>query len=186
VVDVTSERNDVRFPDAEPQLRLRPRPALLWQGLVACIVFLGPIFVALYLINGPTGGWPAVLAVQIAASVAVFIGCARFFSVAIWVSAAGLGERGFFSPKRVFPLSQVAQVVRARVFRHGSEEVDQLFVCDAEGRCMVRMRGQFWSSRDMDALTEALDVPVTVLVDVVTLRELARDHPRLAYWFERF
>jgi hypothetical protein len=186
VVGVTSEPSDVRSPDVEPPLRLRPRFSLLWQGLVACIVFLSPIFVALYLISGPTGGWPTVLAVQIAASVAVFVGCARFFLVSIWVSAASLGERGFFSPKREFPLTQVAQVVRARVFRHGSEEVDQLFVCDAEGRCMVRLRGQFWSSRDMDALTEALGVPVNVLAEVVTLRELARDHPRLAYWFERF
>jgi hypothetical protein len=144
------------------------------------------VFIVLYLVTAPSGEWPIVLAWQAVATALVIAGCARYFFVAMWVSAESVGERGFFTPGRDYPISRVARVVRARIFRHGSDEVEQLFVCDAQGRCLIRMRGQFWANREMNALTEALGVPVAVLPDVVTLRELSREHPRLAYWFERF
>ena len=186
MVGVIGERDDTARADPTAPHRLRPRRALLVQGLLASIVFLTPVFVVLYLVTAPADGWPVVLAWQAVATVAVFVGCARFFFVAIWVGATGIAERGFFIPRREFAIDRIAQIVRARVFAHGSDQVEQLFVCDAEGRCLVRMRGQFWATREMDAVAEALGVPVTVLPDVITLRELSREHPRLAYWFERF
>lgn len=167
--------------------RLRPRRTLFWQGVIACAAFLTPVFAVLYVLTVPTGdGWWIVASMQALATGLIVLAAARFFLATIWVGEGGIAERGYLSPRRHFPIGQVASIVRARTFGHGAEVIDQLFVCDAEGRCLVRMRGQFWWPRDLDAVVDTLGIPVTVLPEVMTLRELAAGHPNLVYWFERF
>jgi hypothetical protein len=62
----------------------------------------------------------------------------------------------------------------------------QLFVTGADGRVLIRMRGQFWALEDMERVAEELDVPVTRSAESMTLTELRRTSPELLYWFERF
>lgn len=172
--------------DGAPATRLRPHRWLLWHGLTACVAFLTPVFALLYVMAVPNGSWPWVLALQAIVSVVVAVGCVRFFRTAIWVHPEGISERGYVLGKRHFPGDQVDSIVRARTFGHASEVIEQLFACDAAGRCLVRMRGQFWSREDMDTVIETLGVPVTVLGEIMTLRELAVERPILVSWFERF
>jgi hypothetical protein len=47
------------------------------------------------------------------------------------------------------------------------------------------MRGQFWSTEDMERVAEELDVPVTRPEDFMTMTQLRRRSPELLYWFER-
>lgn len=150
------------------------------------MAFLTPVFALLYLLTVPGGSWPWVLALQLIVSLAVGAGCARFFLAAIWVDREGISERGYVLGKRHFSRAEVDSVVRVRTFGYGSEVIEQLFVCDAAGRCLVRMRGQFWTRGEMDAVIETLGAPVTVLGGIMTLRELAAERPLLVTWIERF
>jgi hypothetical protein len=173
-------------PDHAQMTLLRPRLRLFWHGITACAAFLTPVFAVLYVMSVPGGDWPAVLALHGFVSLLVALAAARFFLTAIWVGPEGISERGYLFPRRNFTRDQVHSIVRARTFGHGSDIVEQLFVLGADGRRIVRMRGQFWTRADMDTVVDTLGVRVSVIDEIMTLRELAAEHPRLTYWFERY
>jgi hypothetical protein len=58
-------------------------------------------------------------------------------------------------------------------------------LCDGNGHALVRLRGQFWSKASMDLVVATLGLQAETLQGVVSTKELAHEHPRLAYWFER-
>lgn len=166
--------------------KLRPLGHVYTQGIIACVAFMTPVFIVLYCLAGPDGQWETVLAVQIVATLLVTLASARYFGLGIWVSADGVSERGFFRRRTFYPLSTIGSVVRARTFEGSSARTSpQLFVCDHDGRQLVRMRGQFWSIESMDVVAATLEVPISHLDDVRSLEELGKDFPGLLYWFER-
>ncbi|CAN5467318.1 hypothetical protein BH10ACT7_BH10ACT7_20490 [soil metagenome] len=164
---------------------LRPFAHLFRQGVLATVAFTLPIFLVLYFLTAPDGPWQAVLATQVLATIAVGLASVSYFTTAIWVDETGIAERGFFGRLTEHPIESIGSIVQARTFVDGAEPVPQLFVCDHEGRQLVRMRGQFWSQESMDTVVNALDVPVTVVDPTVTTSELRTDFPGLLYWFER-
>lgn len=167
-------------------VRLRPYSHLFSQGIVAVVVFMTPVLVVLYVLTLPNGTWPAVLVLQIVATVLIFAAAWAYFGTAIWVSPTEISERGFFGRKQTFPRESIGSVVVAETYASSlTETIPQLFVCDHDGTQIVRMRGQFWSRESMEVVKSTLDVPFTVVDEAVTTGELRRDFPGLLYWFER-
>lgn len=165
---------------------LRPHSYLLRRGLIACVVSLTPIFIVLYFITIPDGPWVIVVATQAVATLAVTLACSGYFAVAIWVGPGVIAERGFFGRKTRFETSGIGSIMLAHTYSSPDlTPIPQLFVCDHEGKSLVRMRGQFWPRETMDAVIEALPVPVTVDDDPVSIADLRHDFPGLLYWFER-
>lgn len=166
--------------------RLRPLSHLFREGLIAVILFMTPVFVVLYVITFANGHWFAVFVLQIVVTGLVVLATWGYFGVAIWVSPDAISERGFFGRKATFPRERLGSVVIAQTQSSSSSEATpQLFVCDHEGRQLVRMRGQFWSRENMELVRSILDLPATQVDDTVTTRDLRRDFPGLLYWFER-
>jgi hypothetical protein len=166
--------------------KLRPHPWLFRQGLVATLAFLTPIFAVLYFLTVPAGPWLVVLITQIVASLLFALACAGYFGVAVWVDRRGIVERGFFGGMIEMTADQIGSVVIVRTYQGGSADtVPQLFVCDRDGKQVIRLRGQFWSIEDMRQVCDDLDVPITELNESVSPRELLEQYPGLLYWFER-
>lgn len=168
-----------------PALRLRPHGHLLRDGIIASVAFLAPVFVVAHLLAAPAGNGQAVFLLQLVVTCGLVVAAIGYFRAAIWVSPAALSERGYFGLRHTYPRAQIACIVRAETFGSGSDPVAQLFACDADGRVLVRMRGQYWSTESMDLVVAVLAAPVTVVPDVLTTEELAHSHPHLPYWFER-
>lgn len=165
---------------------LRPHSFLLRQGLVASIVSLTPIFGVLYFLTIPNGPWAIVVATQAVATIAITLACSGYFAVAIWVAPGVIAERGFFGRKTRFEASDIGSILVAHTYASPDlTPIPQLFVCDHDGKQLVRMRGQFWSRESMDAVIEALPVPVTETDGPVSIADLRHDFPGLLYWFER-
>jgi len=165
---------------------IRPMRRLLHQGLIATLAFLVPSFGALYFLTVPNGPWPVVVVTQVFFSLLLLLACWAYFRVAIWVSAEGITERGFFGTVTSVPAEDIHSILLAHTFHGGgAETLPQLFVCDSDGTQLVRLRGQFWSPEAMAAVTDGLGIAATDLGEPVTNRELLEQYPGLLYWFER-
>jgi hypothetical protein len=177
----------MRFRDRPADLRrLRPRRSLFWQALAGLVAFLVPVSGALYYLTVPNGPWPIVLALQVLVIVTFLASYLSYISLGFWVGPSGIAERGFFGLSRYVPREEIGAIVLVNTYRSGAADAyAQLFVCDAAGTQLLRMRGQFWSMARMRAVSDALDIPLTELTDDVTRAELLEEHPGLLYWFER-
>lgn len=165
---------------------LRPHGHLLRQGLLAWIAFTAPVFVVLYFLTIPHGPWLAVLVTHALAAIALVLAIVAYARTAIWVDQDGITERGFFGFRRRVPVADIGSIVFAETFgATPPQTLPQLFVCDRQGRQLVRMRGQFWSRENMDVVVETLDVPYDSVAAMVSTRELRDRYPGLLFWFER-
>ncbi|MFB2555377.1 hypothetical protein [Herbiconiux liangxiaofengii] len=165
---------------------LRPRTQILSQARIVAAALTLPIFAALLWYAIPRGSWGRVV-IAFAFVVLVFaVGTALLRAVSIRVDRDALVERGFFSRNRV-PRKRIASAVVLDVYRGPSTETTrQLFLVDSMGELLLRMRGEFWSSDDIDYVATAVDVPVQRRLDPVTANALREEMPDLLYWFERW
>ncbi|HEY4268163.1 MAG TPA: hypothetical protein VGM94_08235, partial [Galbitalea sp.] len=65
------------------------------------------------------------------------------------------------------------------------ETLTNLFVADAAGHRLLRMRGRYWSARNMEQVARHLGAVVTRANQSVSTHELHAEWPGLLYWFER-
>ena len=122
--------------------RLRPHSHLFREGIIAVILFMAPVFVVLYVITLNNGHWLAVFVLQVIVTLMVVLAAWGYFGVAIWVSPEAISERGFFGRKTTFSREQLGSIVIAETQTASSAETTtQLFVCDEDGKGLVRMRG---------------------------------------------
>lgn len=165
---------------------LRPHRHLFLRGIIAILALTTPVFAVLYWLTIPGGGWPFVLLAHLIVIAATVVGVASFLNTTIVLGPSGVRERGFFGRTvRVAP-GEPGAVIMVKVYEGSTLDVlPQLFVASAEGRLLIRMRGQFWSAEDMERVAEELDVPVTRPVEPMTPSQLRQTWPRLLYWFER-
>lgn len=165
---------------------IRPVRQLFRQGITAVIALTTPVFAVLYWMSLPSERWPIVLAVHLAVVTLTGALILGYLGASIQVSPNGIRERGFFGRVRTWPLSQIGSILVLEVYRDSALDTQpQLFVCDSDGRLLVRMRGMFWSRADMDAVIEQLDVPIEISDATFTTADLRRTRPELLYWFER-
>ncbi|MCS5496044.1 hypothetical protein NY547_02165 [Cnuibacter physcomitrellae] len=169
------------------QIVLRPRAQILAQARLVGAALTVPILAAMLWFSIPRGTWPRVV-VALAFVLAIYLlGWYLVRSAQICISHDGLIERGVFRRDNRVPAKRIAAVLIVDVYRGSTAETDrQLFVVDAAGDLLLRMRGQFWSVEDMDTVSAAFGVPVRRSEDPVTWRGLRTQSPELLYWFERF
>lgn len=166
---------------------LRPQPHLLRQGIIACLALTTPVFAVLYWMSVPNGQWPAVLAVHFAIALLTVWFALGYRGASVRVSARGIRERGFFGRTHTTPFDAIGSILLLELYRDSALDTQpQLFVCDRDGRLLLRMRGLFWSRTDMDTVIDTLDVPIEVADGTFTTADLRRTRPELLYWFERF
>ena len=165
---------------------LRPHGHLLHQTTLSILAFFAPVFAVLYWLTIPLGEWGNVAVAQAIVMIGAAAGIISFLRTCIWVDDTGITERGFFGRLTSFSREQVGSVVVLDLYQSGAIDTHpQLFVTDADGQLLVRMRGQFYSKGAMDTVADELSVPVVRVPDPMTLTELNRLRPELLYWFER-
>jgi hypothetical protein len=165
---------------------LRPIAQLHGQTRVVTAALLIPVFAAVFWFSIPRGTWPRVIVALLVVTAVYAVAAYLFSRVSIRIGADVVSERGFFSAKRV-PGKRIESVLIVTTYRGQSlETVPQLFLLDAYGEALLRMRGQFWSNESIEAVASAFDVPVRRIDGPVTWAALRRDHASLLYWFERW
>jgi uncharacterized membrane protein len=177
----------MRFRDFSiDALRLRPLKSLFWQTLGGTLAFLLPLSAVLYFLTVPDGPWPLVLVLQ-SAIVATFLASyVSYRNLGFWVSTRGIAERGFFGGTKHYRVDEIDTIVLVHTFNGiNTDALPQLFLCDTDGKQLLRMRGQFWSLESMETVGDTLDIPLTSITDEVSKAELLASYPGLLYWFER-
>lgn len=165
---------------------VRPHKNLLRDTLTIFLAFCAPTFAVLFWLTIPRGTWVPVLIAQLVITLAYVLSLLSAYRVMIRFDETGITERGFFRRTTTFPPESVGSIVILDLYASGALDTNrQLFVTDHDGNLLVRMRGQFWSSADMDALADEMDAPVVRVPDPLTLADLNRLRPELLYWFER-
>lgn len=172
--------------DVAPETVLRPHRDLFVRGLTAVLALTTPVFAVLYWLTIPDGDWGYVLLAHVLVILATILGVYSFFSATITLRADGVHERGFFGRTRLVRPVDVGTILLMRLYDGSTlDTLPQLFVTGRDGRVLIRMRGQFWSTEAMERVAEELDVPVTRPEEFLTITQLRRTSPELLYWFER-
>jgi hypothetical protein len=165
---------------------LRPFRKLLGYGVAARLSLTIPLAAVALWLTIPTGTWWIVI---VGEASAVVLSCAltlAFLRTGIELGDAWVIERGLLGWERTTRASQIDTVWRVEVYQPGSHEtLPNLFVVAADGRLLLRMRGQYWAEADMQRVTAVLGAKVRHEATPMSLRELAATAPRLLYWFER-
>lgn len=166
-------------------MELRPHGQLFRQGVLACIAFMTPVFIVLYVVTVPDGPWQGVVAVHVISSITIVLAGAAYFRVVIMVDPDSVTEVGFFGSRRRVLRADIGSLVRAEIYDNsGFRTLPQLFVCAPDGSQLIRMRGQFWSALSMDTVATTLGMTPRTLDEPLSTGELRREYPGLLYWFE--
>jgi len=172
--------------DVAPIVVLRPHRDLFTRGLTAILALTTPVFAVLYWLTIPDGDWTFVLGAHVLVVLATIVGVYGFFSATITLRPDGVRERGFFGRTLLVRPGDVRSILLVRLYDGSTlDTLPQLFVTGEDGRVLLRMRGQFWSTEDIERVAEELDRPVTRPEDFMTMTQLSRTSPELLYWFER-
>lgn len=166
---------------------IRPKIELSRTALLTFIIVSIPIFGVLYWYTEPHGAWQAlVVAAQITLAVACSALWVRQRQVYSAVSSHAVQGNGIFSPTMVIPLANISNVTLVPVYQsHPNETNTQLVVLGNDGRCLWRLRGQFWHADDLRTITQAIGQPVVVETTPLSADEFFAEYPGSAYWFER-
>jgi len=171
---------------AATRVVLKPHRHLFARGLLAVFALTTPVFAVVYWLTVPSHAWPIALLVHVLVLLACLLSLIAFFDTVVTVGDRTVTERGFFGRVHTFTADQVGYALLVDVYQSNAlETTPQLFLCDIEGRRLLRLRGQFWSRESMRKVLDDLEVPVTEPSEAVTLAELHRRSPNLLYWFER-
>jgi hypothetical protein len=160
-------------------LLVRPRRDLWLAAWGACAAFVFPLFLSLYLITIPTGRW-APFAVAHALVIGAFaLAAQRLHGAGIHLSPDGIRERAYFMSTVFTPVNRIASVLVVRLLDRNSEDMSrQLFIVDAAGQTLLRIRGQLWHAADFDRIVDFYAVPTHVVEDLMTWPELRRSRYR--------
>lgn len=165
---------------------LRPHGRLIVQSGLSILALVAPISAVLFWLTIPTGAWQPVLVAQLVMVACCALAYLSYTRTVIRVDADGISERGFLGRVTNFSTEEIGSVVLLDLYQSGALDThSQLFVTGADGRLLVRMRGQYYARGAMDTVVDQLDVPVVRVPEPMTLRDLNRARPELLYWFER-
>jgi len=169
-----------------PVIVLRPDHHVQRDTLKVFLAFCVPTFAVLYWITIGRGTWLPVAICQAAVTVVYGLSMIAAYRALIRIDQNGISERGFFRAFTTFPPDQIGSLVLLDLYVGGSlDTTRQLFVTGHDGRLLIRLRGQFWSSADMDTVVDELGVPVLHIPQPLDLTALNALRPELLYWFER-
>lgn len=165
-------------------ISIRPRDALLRNGLISSVVAGVPLFGVLFWVAFDNGTWGSVFVVLFIFLLFVFIGVLRFHAAYVTVTETTITKQAF-AKLTVVDRKKVANVLIAHTYRNGSSEtIPQLVARAADGSTLLRMRGVYWTLEGMLAVADALGVPVFTENDPLTLDEFYEIVPDAPYWYE--
>lgn len=174
-------------PSASTGVVVRPRAQIFSQTRLVAAALILPVFAAMFWFAIPRGTWPRVIIALLFVVLLYAAGAVLLRGVSIRITHDGLIERGYFIHNNRIPAKRIATALVVDVYRGASTDTTrQLFLLDSTGELLLRMRGEFWSNDDIDAVTRAFDVPVQQRPDPVTAARLRAELPELLYWFERW
>ncbi|ONI64209.1 hypothetical protein ALI44B_06535 [Leifsonia sp. ALI-44-B] len=167
-------------------LTVKPRRALLGQGLLAAAMIVVPVFAVLLWLSRDSAAFPYVVGLLAATVLAAAVWAALFLSVEVRVSGDEIVRRTIWGRRVTIPVSGVSRSLVLDLHRTMATQAHpQLFVLDDDERALVRLRGEYWGRHDMELLVGRLRAPVQRLQHPVTLGELQVTNPHMLYWFER-
>ncbi|NEM92150.1 hypothetical protein [Galbitalea soli] len=165
---------------------VRPKRSLLTTAVVTYVAITVPVFAVAYWYTAAVGGWEWILVLHILLALACLATLLRQTRVFAAVSGELVSGNGIFSRTQSVPRSAIARVVLARVYaRDSSERTIQLVALDAGGRCLFRLRGQYWAREDLDTFAGAIGCQVVHAGAPLSQGEFFTTYPGSRYWFER-
>jgi len=172
---------------ARASVTLRPLVARVGGsiGLSAALITVPP-FAALYFLTASSGGWPFLLALQVAVSSIAVVGSASTQRAVIRIDEDGFNETGYFGGRTRTSLADIGSILVIPLAAGQTLATnDQVFVLDQAGRTRVRVRGQYWGPAVVRAITTAFDVPVHRIENAMTPAEMRHAHRSKLYFHER-
>ncbi|KQV06821.1 hypothetical protein [Leifsonia sp. Root112D2] len=141
----------------------QPRRRLLSAAWIVWLAFTTPLFFAVYLVTIPPGRWVPFAIAHLALLAAFALGSARLRGAGVLLSADGIREREYFSRMTFTPAENIRAVLIVKVRDSYTDEISQqVFVTDAAGRTLLRLRSPLWHPEDLTAMIDFYDVPVRV------------------------
>lgn len=173
-------------PRVGTSVLIRPKRDLWLSAWVACIMFTVPVFLSLYLITIPTGRWLPFAVAHLVLLILFAVAVARLRGAGIRLSDDGIREREYFSRMVFTSADTVASVIVIRLRDSNSDEIsNQLFIVDAAGRTLLRLRGQLWHPHDLNQVMNFYAVPVLRVDAPMTWPQLRRSYGRNLDRWER-
>jgi len=164
----------------------RPKQDLWTDAWVIWSAITIPLFLTLYLLTRQDGRWMPFLAAHIVLLLLFVAVVQRLKGAGVALATDGIRERAYAGRVVFTPVDLVSSVTLIRVFDSLSNEISQqLFLVDADGRTVLRLRGQLWHPADLTRIMSFYSVPVHAPQEVLTWREVRRDHGSKLSWFER-
>jgi hypothetical protein len=167
-------------------LRVRPKRSLSTTAIITFFALTFPVFAVLYWLFAYMGGWRTVLLIHVILAVLCLVTLWRQSRVFAALTTDQLVGNGIFSRTVSVTRSGIRGVVLAKVYgRDSSETSIQFAALDAAGKCVFRMRGEFWHDNDLLALATALNVGTVKQTAPLARSEFFAQFPGSKYWFER-
>lgn len=164
----------------------RPRTRLMRAAWITYLSLTTPVFAVMYWLTAPHDEWPVVLVVHIGLTLVFVAVAASVLRVRVCFNGSSVAERGILGPRRPVPVTEVARVILLDLYQPGALDTHrQLFLLGADGRVLLRLRGQLWEQSDIDALAAAVGAPVERQPKPLSRAEVMRLHRGLLRWFER-
>lgn len=162
----------------------RPK-RILWLGAWMTFAALTlPLFFTLYFLTIPNGTWVP-FAIAHAVLVLLFaVVSQRLKAAGLLLSPDGIREREYFSRLVFTPVEDIATVMVVKLTdSYGDDVSRQLFMLDAAGRTVLRLRGQLWHAADFNRVIDFYPVPVRHIEPEMGWREFRRTFgSNLARW----
>ncbi len=172
--------------DGEGSHVFLPRQDLWTAAWVIWFAITIPLFLTLYVLTMQEGRWVPFVAAHIGLLLLFAAVVQRLKGAGVALAPDGIRERAYLGSVVFTPVDLVASVIVIQVFDSLSNDIShQLFMVDANGGTVLRLRGQLWHDADLTCITSFYSVPVHVPNEVLTWRELRRDHGSKLSWFER-
>ncbi|MEO7122630.1 MAG: hypothetical protein ABI400_05845 [Lacisediminihabitans sp.] len=166
-------------------IRVSPRSSLVRTGVLSYVLLSLPLFGALYFLGAPKGTWPIALVVHLVTIGGAIASYGIYRRTFIGITPSEAHERGALGGVKITPLQRISSAVLVTTYRSSSTETtEQLILCDADGRRLVRMRGEFWTTSAMRAVAAATRAPLEESLNPVTTQVFFEEYPGSAYWFE--
>ena len=154
---------------------LRPRRRLIARAVIAALALLVPLAIVVFWLAIPRDTWPFVLLVMcgiIGFGVLCANGARR---MRVTVGAHGLKIHRLLGPVSRYSAAEINSLVLVDLYQSGTlDTLPHLYLLDASGEVLLRLRGQVWPRSAMERIIDALDVPLERIPDPLTYAEFRR------------
>ncbi|MDJ0338492.1 hypothetical protein [Cryobacterium sp. PH31-O1] len=159
---------------------LRPREQLASRAIIAALALLVPLLIVLYWLTVPLDTWMFVAAVQFGLTILAVVAVFGVRRMRVTVSAAQLESRNLMGRVTTIDASAITSVVLVNLYQSGTlDTLPHLYLLDADGEVVLRLRGQIWPRSGMEELIDTLGVAVVRPPDPLTVADLGRLRPQL-------